>query len=533
MHYMLYNYRCSRLIEAELRYREFYRKTHANADNTQTDSQHYQLNYRKLKTLTKLLPSLETLEKEFDQAMDPTLNTAKFWKDFKYNSESTDQNLSTYMQQSFLSERSLSRLRGMYRHKESTKNVAEKDDRSSKPYTDSKEEAEMKKWYPVVLRASALLDLPLLYMLQIFKYEDYLDDNIINREFLNPKTDYIWKENIGKKVFFWKDALSDDTKKDFKKKNGIENADNKEIDTLTSDPWMEQYIRLIRRPALLHRKAMQASKGYLPYEEVAPEKFMEAEMYGNILLNPVLYKIHGMLYEMKLQEHTPLYLELYRTFLSMKPDDAFYLSYLTCHSYDGSDEGFEFFEEIKKNLLKYATIRKPGDERFLALLNLATRASVPTKEHSEQELPETLYELHFVSDIRNIFATISITDYDERELKESIFSNNQFIPFSSLFGEDSECQALTPDIEKMNIAQLESHVLSCLEAAYWLVSVHAVTERFEELMTLFSLYLFLTDAQKNHLTIKLDKTLYQCFIPDDLKKEAAEYFSIKEVKDKL
>ena len=85
----------------------------------------------------------------------------------------------------------------------------------------------------------------------------------------------------------------------------------------------------------------------------------------------------------------------------------------------------------------------------------------------------------------------------------------------------------------MNIAQLESHVLSCLEAAYWLVSVHAVTERFEELMTLFSLYLFLTDAQKNHLTIKLDKTLYQCFIPDDLKKEAAEYFSIKEVKDKL
>ena len=528
MRYMTYPYRLSKLIATEFLYRELYQESLTFPDSVPNLST---LRYANSLSSSALIHTVETLEQEFNRTMDPKLNVTKFWKLFKFENDELFEELNSWLRESLLTASSLRRIREYQYHKEPRpskkrdKKTGEMRTCKHTPYDDDLEQYYMGNMTAFVSRASAFLDLPLAYMMQIFKYEDGIIDGMIDEEFLNEEADYRSTEGHNKSCCFWKDIPEKITLKKAEKKDDTTDTPAQNPDL---DPWMEQYIRLIRRPALLHRRTMQAALGYQPYQtsgKVLNDAFLQAECYKTILLHPVLYNIHDILHQMKHQNYAPQHLELYRTFLGMQPNDAFYLSYLACLCCDTSKTGRTEYEAVKTELLKFSTIRKGGDERFLALLNMATNARNANGEIAPQKLPAVLDPLHFVGDIRFILENTDAEDYDEKELEESIFSSRQIVSVSSLFGDNSESQALTPNVDKMKPEELESHVLSCLEAAYWLVNVHtSLRQQFDELMTLYSVYLFLTKAQKNHFELRPDKNFFQSFISDELKEAAIRYF---------
>ena len=91
--------------------------------------------------------------------------------------------------------------------------------------------------------------------------------------------------------------------------------------------------------------------------------------------------------------------------------------------------------------------------------------------------------------------------------------------------------AIQKEKSSKNELSLKSLVLSCLTLTRYLTEIYfrkqedrKDQEEFEELMTLYSIYLFISDTQRDHLP-KPDPDVYQNCLPKECIEQVYRYFS--------
>ena len=102
---------------------------------------------------------------------------------------------------------------------------------------------------------------------------------------------------------------------------------------------------------------------------------------------------------LKQQDYPELHNKLYKKLLSLRPKDAFYLSYITFFCYDQSKASLKQYKDIEKKLKSLTSIRSNGDPRLLAFLNIVTQAS-KNEKIPEQEMPDSLSDLSIVAGMK-------------------------------------------------------------------------------------------------------------------------------------
>ena len=517
MNCMTYDYRFSMLIHTEFEYRSRYlKKTSAIPDI------HYET------PLNSDICAVLEQEANFNSEMKPALDETYFWKKLnEYNDDENRDHFSDFQDNLKCSAITLRRIRENWLHPE-----------SNRPQKKQVKNKIIENRSFLLLFASSFLDLPFTYMMGIFEYSDVLTDGIINSCFINPKTD------IGP-TFCWQD--------DFRTSSGN-----------LSDAWIEQYIRLIRRPAILHNHMIREHLGYLPSympephmllekQHTSPEElhmlpeeitnsFLSSQICREILFDPITFQIRVMFDGLKQQDYPKLHNKLYKKLLSLRPKDAFYLSYITFLCYKQSEQ----YKDIEITLKSLSSIRRNDDPRLLAFLNIVTQAR-KDKKIPEQEMPDLLSDLNIVAAIRAIFkdpenvATSERRKESEREALEgpvfhptrSIFDLKKLCEDSSKILKES-CEgssAIQKEKSSKNELSLKSLVLSCLTLTRYLTEIYfrkqedrKDQEEFEELMTLYSIYLFISDTQREHLP-KPDPDVYQNCLPKECIEQVYRYFS--------
>lgn len=230
MNCMTYDYRFSMLIHTEFEYRSRYLKKTAAIPDI-----HYET------PLNSDIRAVLELEANFNSEMEPDLDETYFWKKLnEYNDDENRDHFSDFQENLKCTAITLRRIRENWLHPE-----------SNRPQKKQAKNKIIEKRSFLLLFASSFLDLPFTYMMGIFEYSDVLTDGIIDSCFINPKTD------IGP-AFCWQD--------DFRTSSGK-----------LSDAWIEQYIRLIRRPAILHNHKIRERLGYLPSYMPEPHMLLEKQ----------------------------------------------------------------------------------------------------------------------------------------------------------------------------------------------------------------------------------------------------------------
>ena len=530
MNCMAYDYRFSMLIHTEFEYRSRYLKKTAAIPDI-----HYET------PLNSDIRAVLELEANFNSEMEPDLDETYFWKKLnEYNDDENRDHFSDFQENLKCSAITLRRIRENWKHPESN--------RQKKNQTKNKI---IEKRSFLLLFASSFLDLPFTYMMEIFKYSDVLTDGIINSCFINPKTD------IGP-AFCWQD--------DFRTSSGN-----------LSDAWIEQYIRLIRRPAILHNHMIREQLGYLPSympephmllekQHTSPEElhmlpeeitnsFLSSQICREILFEPITFRIRVMFELLKQQDYPELHNKLYEKLLSLRPKDAFYLSYITFFCYDQSKASLKQYKDIEKKLKSLTSIRSNGDPRLLDFLNIVTQAS-KNEKIPEQEMPDSLSDLSIVAGIRAIFyEPENVANSERRKESEheklkgpvfhtgrSIFDLEQLCKDSSAILEKiyKDSSAIRKEKSSKNELSPKSRILSCLTLTHYLTEIYFQKQNkqkeqkkqeeqkeqndFEKLMTLYSIYLFISDTQRDHLP-KPDPDFYQSCLPKELIEQVYRYFS--------
>lgn len=507
MNCMTYDYRFSMLIHTEFEYRARYlKKTSAIPDI------HYEL------PLNSDIRAVLELEAKFNSEMEPDLDETYFWK--KLNEYNDDENAGQFSDfQNNLERRAITlrRIRESWKHPESNRQ------QKNQPKNKIIENRSF-----LLLLASSFLNLPFTYMMEIFKYSDVLTDGIIDSYFINPNTDTA-------PAFCWQDDARTSSGK-------------------LSDAWIEQYIRLIRRPAILHNHIIRERLGYLPSympePHMSPEKlhtsseelhtlpeettnsFLSSQICREILFDPITFRIRVMFEELKQQDYPKLHNKLYKELLSLRPKDAFYLSYITFFCYDQSEVSLKQYNDIEKRLKNLTSIRSNDDPRLLTFLNIVTRAS-ENQKIPEQEMPSLLSDLNIVAVIRAIFKDPENVANSERRKKSEreTLEGPVFHPARSIFDLEQLCKdsftssTIRKEKSSKNELSPKSLVLSCLTLTHYLTEIYFRNqEEFEELMTLYSIYLFISDTQRDHLP-KPDPDIYQSYLPKELIEQVLRYFS--------
>lgn len=533
MNCMTYDYRFSMLIHTEFEYRSRYLKKASAIPDI-----HYE------PPLNSNIRAVLELEANFNSEMKPDLDETYFWKKLnEYNDDENRDHFSDFQENLKCSAITLRRIRENWKHPESN--------RQKKNQTKNKI---IEKRSFLLLFASSFLDLPFTYMMEIFKYSDVLTDGIIDSCFINPKTD------IGP-AFCWQD--------DFRTSSGN-----------LSDAWIEQYIRLIRRPAILHNHMIREQLGYLPSympephmllkkQHTSPEElhmlpeeitnpFLSSQICREILFDPITFRIRVMFEILKQQDYPELHNKLYEKLLSLRPKDAFYLSYITFSCYDQSKASLKQYKDIEKKLKSLTSIRRNDDPRLLAFLNIVTQAR-KDKKIPEQKMPDLLSDLSIVAGIRAIFYEPENVANSERrkESEHEALEGPVFHPTRSIFDlkklcEDSSkilkesCEgssAIQKEKSSKNELSPKSRILSCLTLTHYLTEIYFRKQNeqkeqeeqeeqkkqkkqndFEKLMTLYSIYLFISDTQRDHLP-KPDPDFYQSCLPKELIEQVYRYFS--------
>ena len=520
MNCMTYDYRFSMLIHTEFEYRSRYlKKTSAIPDI------HYET------PLNSDIRAVLELEAKFNSEMKPALDETYFWtKMNEYNDDENRDHFSDFQDNLKSSAITLRRIRENWLHPE-----------SNRPQKNQAKNKIIEKRSFLLLFASSFLDLPFTYMMEIFKYSDVLTDGVIDSYFINPKKD------IGP-AFCWQD--------DFRTSSGN-----------LSDAWIEQYIRLIRRPAILHNHTIRERLGYLPSympephmllekQHTSPEElhmlpeeitnsFLSSQIRREILFDPITFQIRVMFEKLKQQDYPKLHNKLYKELLSLRPKDAFYLSYITFLCYEQSEQ----YKDIEITLKSLSSIRRNDDPRLLYFLNLVTQASKNGKM-PEQEMPDSLSDLSIVADIRAIFYEPENVANSERrkESEHEALEGPVFHPTRSIFNLEQLCKDSSAILEKIykdssaiqneksskNELSPKSRILSCLTLTRYLTEIYFRKQKdqkkqeeqndFEKLMTLYSIYLFISDTQRDHLP-KPDPDVYQSCLPKELIQQVLRYFS--------
>lgn len=185
---------------------------------------------------------------------------------------------------------------------------------------------------------------------------------------------------------------------------------------------------------------------------------------------------------------------LYRTFLLMNPDDASYFAYFAYLRVHDSKK----YKEIKNTLLSCPINKTYRDLRFQALLRMATNTDNDSHMISAQNLPGLLSHLQSVAEISRLL-------YDRNYMIRACDIHNSIFNFdlnsctsARLLGETSEVHALKLN-SAMNQTALKNHVCSCLCAINNLIQIYLKpTDDVNDLLALFSTYLFLSDTQKKN-----------------------------------
>ena len=523
MNCMTYDYRFSMLIHTEFEYRSRYLKKTAAIPDI-----HYET------PLNSDIRAVLELEANFNSEMEPDLDETYFWKKLnEYNDDENRDHFSDFQENLKCTAITLRRIRENWLHPE-----------SNRPQKKQAKNKIIEKRSFLLLFASSFLDLPFTYMMGIFEYSDVLTDGIIDSCFINPKTD------IGP-AFCWQD--------DFRTSSGK-----------LSDAWIEQYIRLIRRPAILHNHKIRERLGYLPSympephmllekQHTSPEElhmlpeeitnsFLSSQICREILYDPITFRIRVMFDGLKQQDYPNLHNKLYKKLLSLRPKDAFYLSYITSICYDQSKASLKQYKDIEKKLKSLTSIRSNGDPRLLAFLNIVTQAS-KNEKIPEQEMPDSLSDLSIVAGIRAIFYEPENVANSERrkESEHEALEGPVFHPTRSIFDleqlcKDSFSSTIRKEKSSKNELSPKSQILSCLTLTHYLTEIYFRKQNeqkekeqeeqeeqkeqndFEKLMTLYSIYLFISDTQRDHLP-KPDPDFYQSCLPKELIEQVYRYFS--------
>lgn len=516
MNCMTYDYRFSMLIHTEFEYRSRYLKKTAAIPDI-----HYET------PLNSDIRAVLELEANFNSEMEPDLDETYFWKKLnEYNDDENRDHFSDFQENLKCTAITLRRIRENWLHPE-----------SNRPQKKQAKNKIIEKRSFLLLFASSFLDLPFTYMMGIFEYSDVLTDGIIDSCFINPKTD------IGP-AFCWQD--------DFRTSSGK-----------LSDAWIEQYIRLIRRPAILHNHKIRERLGYLPSympephmllekQHTSPEElhmlpeeitnsFLSSQICREILYDPITFRIRVMFDGLKQQDYPKLHNKLYKKLLSLRPKDAFYLSYITSICYNQSEQ----YKDIEITLKSLSSIRRNDDPRLLAFLNIVTQAR-KDKKIPEQEMPDSLSDLSIVAGIRAIFYEPENVANSERR-KESehekltgpVFHTGRSIFDLEQLCKDSFSSTIRKEKSSKNELSPKSQILSCLTLTHYLTEIYFRKQNeqkekeqeeqkeqndFEKLMTLYSIYLFISDTQRDHLP-KPDPDFYQSCLPKELIQKALRYFS--------
>ena len=516
MNCMTYDYRFSMLIRTEFEYRARYLKKTAAIPDIYYET-----------PLNSNIRAVLELEAKFNSEMKPALDETYFWK--KLNEYNDDENADQFSDfQKNLERRAITlrRIRENWKHPE-----------SNRPQKNQPKNKLIENRSFLLLLASSFLDLPFTYMMEIFKYNDVLTDGIIDSCFINPKTD------IGP-AFCWQD-------------------DSRTSSGKLSDAWIEQYIRLIRRPAILHNHMIRERLGYLPSympePHMLPEKlhtspkelhmlpeeitnsFLCSQICREILFDPITFRIRMIFEELKQQDYPKLHNKLYEKLLSLRPKDAFYLSYITFFCYDRSEVSSKQYKDIEKRLKNLTSIRSNDDPRLLYFLNLVTQASKNGKM-PEQEMPDSLSDLSIVADIRAIFYEPENVANSERrkeseheKLKGPVFHTGRSIfDLEQLCKDTFSSSTIRKEKSSKNELSPKSRILSCLTLTHYLTEIYFRKQEepkdqkdqndFEKLMTLYSIYLFISDTQRDHLP-KPDPDAYQSCLPKELIEQVLRYFS--------
>lgn len=249
---------------------------------------------------------------------------------------------------------------------------------------------------------------------------------------------------------------------------------------------------------------------------------------------------------LKQQDYPELHNKLYEKLLSLRPKDAFYLSYITFSCYDQSKASLKQYKDIEKKLKSLTSIRSNGDPRLLAFLNIVTQARKDEKI-PEQKMPDLLSDLNIVADIRAVFKDPENVANSERrkESEHEALEGPVFHPTRSIFDleqlcKDSFSSTIRKEKSSKNELSPKSQILSCLSLTHYLTEIYFRKQNeqkkqeeqeeqeeqndFEKLMTLYSIYLFISDTQRDHLP-KPDPDFYQSCLPKELIEQVYRYFS--------
>ena len=154
-------------------------------------------------------------------------------------------------------------------------------------------------------------------------------------------------------------------------------------------------------------------------------------------------------------------------------------------------------------------------------------------------MPDSLSDLSIVADIRAIFYEPENIANSERrkESEHEKLEGPVFHPARSIFDLEQLCEdsftssTIRKEKSSKNKLSPKSRILSCLTLTHYLTEIYFRKQEepkdqndFEKLMTLYSIYLFISHTQRDHLP-KPDPDIYQSYLPKELIEQVLRYFS--------